>query len=384
MTHDLAVFAPFVGARSETFIRRHMCDLLPGKTVVVTGDAAGHYSGHWTFDGPLLALNAMRPLSTGRRAVRAMARRLGWKSREDDTTLAVEQFLRAHRVRVAMGEFLDWPLTWLPLARKMKIPFFAHAHGYDVSANLRSGRWREAYLQYNAAAGVITMSECSRSRLIALGLRPERIHVIPYGVEVPSAPIMRADRDTVAVLGVGRMTPKKAPILLLDAFRRACEVCPQLRLDFVGEGELYSAAQHFVEVFDLQQRVSLHGGKPSDHVLHLMANADIFLQHSVTDPATGDEEGLPVAILEAMAHSLPVVSTRHAGIPEAVCDGVTGLLVAEGDSRAMGDSLVELARDANLRRRMGVAGWNAARERFSWARERADLRRVLRLESPQG
>ena len=88
-----------------------------------------------------------------------------------------------------------------------------------------------------------------------------------------------------------------------------------------------------------------------------------------------------MAILEAMAHSLPVVSTRHAGIPEAVREGVTGLLVNEGDTREMAHALVALARDANLRRSMGIAGWNVARERFSWLRERADLQRILGLQA---
>jgi glycosyltransferase involved in cell wall biosynthesis len=153
-----------------------------------------------------------------------------------------------------------------------------------------------------------------------------------------------------------------------------------LRLDYVGDGELLSAAQQFVRAFNMEDRVTLHGGQPSEVVLDLMRRADMFLQHSMTDALTGDEEGLPVAILEAMANSLPVLSTRHAGIPEAVVEGRTGYLVEEGNSAAMADRLLALARDPELRESMGKTGWQRARERFSWEKECADLRQVLGLD----
>jgi glycosyltransferase involved in cell wall biosynthesis len=110
-----------------------------------------------------------------------------------------------------------------------------------------------------------------------------------------------------------------------------------------------------------------------------MRDADMFLQHSITDPATGDEEGLPVAVLEAMANALPVVATRHAGIPEAVLEGATGYLVDEGDTASMADRIVALARDADRRRNMGRAGWQRAGENFSREKERAALLNILGL-----
>lgn len=125
--------------------------------------------------------------------------------------------------------------------------------------------------------------------------------------------------------------------------------------------------------------VTLHGAQPHDVVQRLMHDADIFLQHSVTDPKTGDEEGLPVSVLEAMAESLPVVSTRHAGIPEAVEEGVTGYLVDEGDSKAMAERLRALCQEPGQRHAMGHAGWQKAKKLFSWEKERADLLHILDL-----
>src|SRR5262249_46852250 len=110
-----------------------------------------------------------------------------------------------------------------------------------------------------------------------------------------------------------------------------------------------------------------------------MKKTHIFLQHSVVCPVTGDEEGVPVAILEAMASGLPVVSTLHAGIPEAVLDGETGFLVPEGDTQAMSKRILELAKDQRLREELGQLGWKRAGKYFSWTNERDRLLNILGL-----
>jgi colanic acid/amylovoran biosynthesis glycosyltransferase len=357
--YPLAIFAPSIGGLSETFIRRHMEDLLPGNTVVITDTVDGPDAGHWRVDCPVLLLDRIH---------------------DGEYIATLKGFLTEHHVQVLMGEYLNESLPWLEVAQDLGIRFFAHAHGYDVSRMLRHPRWRAEYLKYDQADGIITMSQVSRSRLIDLGLDAAKIHLIPYGVDVPSEPLKRAQHEIVRCLAVGRMVAKKAPILTLDAFRRAAEVCPKIMLDYIGGGNLLPAARQFIHAFKLEDRVTLHGGQPAEVVDQLMREADIFLQHSMTDPETGDEEGLPVAILEAMAHSLPVVSTRHAGIPEAVQDGLTGYLVEEGDSAGMAESLCTLAYDPELRRHLGEAGWRRARGNFSWHRERTELLRVLGLD----
>ena len=86
---------------------------------------------------------------------------------------------------------------------------------------------------------------------------------------------------------------------------------------------------------------------------------------------------MPVAILEAMAHALPVISTDHSGIPEAVRHGTTGLLCAEQDETTMAAHICDLARQPAVRRALGIAGRRVAEQRFSAERELRDLRRVL-------
>jgi glycosyltransferase involved in cell wall biosynthesis len=110
-----------------------------------------------------------------------------------------------------------------------------------------------------------------------------------------------------------------------------------------------------------------------------MRESDCFIQHSITDEESGDEEGLPVAILEAMPAALPVISTRHAGIPDAVSHGVTGLLVEEGDILGMAGQIHDLGQDFLRRVAMGNAGWARARERFTWDQEKQRLQTLLTL-----
>ena len=374
MNRPLAIVAPEIGARSETFIQRHMQWLLPDRTVVIVA-ADNSDTGDWSVDCPVLVMNWLENCEEQGQITqsdRPLTAATPW--------LEVKQFLRQHQVQVMMGEYLNLCFSWIQVAQELGIRFFCHAHGYDVSHKLQEAEWQEKYLHYNQTGGIITMSQTSRERLLNLGLHPAKVHVVPYGVELSSSALNRSEQATVCCLAVGRMVKKKAPLKTLDAFRQAAAACPALRLDYIGAGQLLPAAQEFVKAAKLENRVFLHGSQPNNVVKHWMENADIFVQHSLTVPETGDEEGLPVAILEAMAHGLPIVSTYHAGIPEAVLDGSTGYLVDEGDAIAMANRLVKLARDPDLRQQMGRAAWFSVKENFSWEKERRELLAVLGLK----
>jgi colanic acid/amylovoran biosynthesis glycosyltransferase len=376
MTFPLAVINHQLGTGSETFIRRHMEDLLPQKTVIIVNTANGHDGGHWDVECPKLILDRIpMPLpERGFHKFKELTNPQHLRFSEQ-----AKEFIQRYGVQVILGEFFDQCFRWLPLAEELKIPFFAHAHGYDISVRLRQQKWRTRYLSFNEIAGMIVVSHASRNRLIDLGLKPDKIHVVPCGILVPQQPQLKKAGETIRCLAVGRMVGKKAPLILLETFRRAAEVCPNLTLDYIGAGKLLPKACKFIASHNLEKKVTLHGSQPHKFVEQLMQQSDIFLQHSITDPKTGDEEGLPVAILEAMSFSLPVVSTYHAGIPEAVQEGYTGFLVEEGDSLKMSDHIITLARAHNLRVEMGKAGWQRAKENFSWQQEADQLKAIMKL-----
>lgn len=373
MSCDLAVMAPFLGRTTETAVRRHMFALVPGRTAVLALTAPPEAARDPDLAGsPSLILDEgfkylIKPPSSARE-VAPIIEKAG-------------RFLLEHRVKAILSEYLDFSTYFIGLAEQLKIPFVAHAHGADASQRLRDAGWRRRYACLSSASAIVAVSSAMKHALEAAGLDGERIHVIPCGVVVSGpAPLPRVD-GALRCVTVGRMTAKKAPILLLDAFRRALPHIEGARLDWAGDGPLLSSAHHFVRAMGMEDRVTLHGELRHDEVLRLLREADVFVQHCCVDELTGDAEGLPAAILEAMAAGLPVLSTTHAGIPEAVEDDVTGFLVAEGDTQAMAARLVALARSPELRRSMGLRGWTRVRRLFSWELERERLLGVLGLQN---
>ena len=375
MEFPLAVFTPQVGTVSETFIRRHVRDLSPGGTAIIACQVGDPALSSWSFDGPMLVLDHIQPVHFTREA--------GWEFTSQHLA-GVRRFLQKHKVRVVLGEYLDVCLPLLEIALELEIPLWGHAHGYDISMRLRDTGMRDAYRRYNKAAGIVVGCEWARERLATLGLAPDKIHVVPCGVDIPDRPVVRPRKEHIQCLAVGRFVPKKAPLATLDAFRQALMVCPRLRLDFIGSGDLFPSAQEYIRGCNLSRYVTLHGSRSHNVVKQYMRSADIFLQHSVIDPITGDEEMMPVGILEAMAYNKPVVSTRHAGIPEAVEEGIAGFLVDEGDSSAMSGCIVELALDCELRKRMGLAARKCVDAKFSWDLERTALLNLLNLQGGTG
>jgi len=363
MSQSLAIFANDLGA---SFIDKHIADLSPGRTVAI-----GTY-------GTIPALADLWPVScpaflTDRWQLRVSVR-LARRAGISINTLrgaAVERFLRRHRVGAVLGEYLDQFLDFVPIINRMELPYVVQGHGIDVSARLREPGMAEAYLAYRSARAVLTRSELHRRRLIALGLPASKVHVNHGGVDVPDQPPERGVAAGKRFLAIGVMVAKKAPIFLLESFRRAATRNPEISLDYIGGGPLFPAVAQFVAACDLQKRVQLHGFAPEAVKQRLLRECGVFVQHSMTAPETGDEEGLPAAIQEAMANGLAVVSTRHAGIPEAVIEGETGLLSDEGDVSAMAESFLRIP---FLAADMGRAGHQTALAKHAWVCERQRLR----------
>jgi len=371
MTMKLAVLAPHLGCRSETFIRRHIDDLLPGKTVLVSNKREKPFGGHWDVECPKLLMNVEL-----NRLNFKMRNHLGgfWGRSLNGESRVVERFLRQQKVTVALGEYLDFSIDWCHLMDRLKIAYFIQAHGIDVSSYLCDRKRAEevAYICRNVA-GIFTRSEFHRNRLLEIGFSENKLYVNPGGVTVDQEWKVRERGEYIFCLAVGRIVPKKGPIFLLDAFRRAAQNCPRLRLDYVGSGPLFPAMRQYVQAHRMGEVVTLHGGVEPGRLAELQARANLFLQHSITDPDTGDEEGLPAAIQEAMGQSLPVVSTRHAGIPEAVEHEITGLLSSPGDSKEMARMILLMAEDEKGAAEMSLRAWKKASRDYRWEDERSRL-----------
>jgi colanic acid/amylovoran/stewartan biosynthesis glycosyltransferase WcaL/AmsK/CpsK len=251
-----------------------------------------------------------------------------------------------------------------PVAQRLGIPLVVTFHGYDYSMLPRVATWSRLYRRHliDSLTSVIGVSNHVCVKLRELGFPDERVHLLHNGVRLGdfaySDPARRWDGRTVRCLHVGRLVEKKGPILLVRAFREALDRIPKnvdLVLDMIGEGPLRPALESEISRLDLGERVRLLGALSHAMVSRKMQEAHLYLQHSVT-AVNGDQEGHPIALIEASACGLPIVATRHDGLPEIVLDGSTGKLVDEGDVRGMGECIAHLARNPKAWTEMGARG----------------------------
>jgi colanic acid/amylovoran biosynthesis glycosyltransferase len=374
----LAIVAPSFNHLSETFIADHVRTLAPGRTVLVSQDGRGSAG----YGVPVLAhvqppFTAFGPLDARLKDLRYRLRRRFGPALNFDDRMRVMAFLKEHEVGVVLAEYGPTGALAADVCAALGLPLHVIFHGLDASALLRHATIRRRYRHlWPRAASVICVSCALADRLVATGCPESLIHIVPCGVDEAAFP--PGSPEPGRVLAIGRLVEKKAPQLTIRAFAAVADRFPQAHLDVVGDGPLKPLCEAAVAEAGLADRVTLHGPLPHAACGALLRRAAVFAQHSVT-ASTGDTEGSPVAIAEAMATALPVVATRHSGIPEQVEDGVTGYLVAEGDVAGMGEALARLLADPGQARAMGEAGRQRFLAGFTQARSRARLREILGL-----
>lgn len=377
---NLAVGVPHAGAGTETFIRRYCEHLSPQSTSLV----CYALRNDWRFAGDAFVLDrAWGGYSLLWKSWRALQKILRIESPFGDPFIESKlvRFLERHETSVFFSQYLPFGWSIAPICKKLGLRHVVRGHGYDLSEVLNSDVWRQRFLSLNEAHAIVVPTEYQRNNLIRIGLNADIIHATPCGVDIPGSDALLNSthgKETIECLVVGRLTPKKAPDITLKAFFAAAERMPRLRLTMVGDGILRSKVEGILKAHPLAHLVKLSGALPHAEVKKMFQQAHIFLQHSVTPVESGDQEGAPVAIMEAMAHALPVVSTRHAGIPYLVENEQTGLLTDEFDEAGMSDCIVRLAQDASLRETLGKRGRMKAAAEFSWEKERDRLLPLLR------
>lgn len=303
------------------------------------------------------------------------------------------QSVAAHHPTLLHAHFGPSGLTALPLALRLKIPLVVTFHGYDGTVAddyLARSHYRiRVYLRkrhvlQKEAALFITVSEFLRKQLIARTFPEDRIAVHYTGVDTN---FFRPDpslfRDPV-VLFVGRLTEKKGCAYLLRAMQEVEGAVPGTELVVIGDGplrqELEKVAKHSLGKYRFL------GWQPQETVREWMNRARVFCVPSVRAPS-GDGEGFGMVFAEAQAMGLPVASFSSGGVPEAVLDGETGLLAAEGDWRALARNILALLLHGDLWRTMSEAGQRRVREFFDLTKQTVKLeeiyRRVLRGESTE-
>jgi len=253
-----------------------------------------------------------------------------------------------------------------PPARRLGVSAIVHTEHGQEYANRRRTRWLGRLAARHARTFFCVSDDTARHVLKHRIAAKNRVHVVYNGIDVArfehAAAHRTAVRDQLGIppeaplIGsVGRLAQIKRYDVLIHAFATVRRCLPTARLLLVGDGPKRQ------ELADLAAGLGLRGavyflGYRDDRQRYLSA-IDVFVLSS-------DSEGTPLALLEAWAAGLPVVVTRVGGLPELIEHRITGRLVPPGDSGAFGQTLTEVLRDEEQRRRMGQAGYELVRERF--------------------
>ncbi len=206
------------------------------------------------------------------------------------------------------------------------------------------------------------VNEWDKFELCRLGVDHNRFQAIASHSPVAA--------DAISLLCVGRLTPAKGQHILLNAVQLLLVRGYRVSLTLVGNGPDLASLQAHAQHLQIAHAVEFAGALDQDHLLPYYQRADIFVLASFA-------EGLPVVLMEAMAMAIPCISTRIAGIPELIDDGINGLLVAASDSDGLADAIARLCDNPALRQQLALAGSQCTRERYDLQRNSQHLGSVL-------
>ena len=290
-------------------------------------------------------------------------------------TAAASRTVEALAPHIIHAHWATYPSTAaLLLSRSLGIPFSFTAHAHDI---FLENHLVDAKLR--AAAFAVTISEFNRqllerwSRGTATKCQPSCAVLYP----LERFPFQPEDREPGLILAVGRLDPIKGFRVLVEACQLLRTAGVRFRCDIVGDGPQREELAAQIVRDGLEEQVRLRGALAGQEVRRLLYRALVFALPSVVTPQ-GNMDGIPVALMEAMASGVPVVSTTVSGIPELVRDGLSGHLVAPGDSHAVSRTLQLLLEDGPLRMRFATAARRVVEKQFDVSTETGKLHVLLR------
>ncbi len=324
------------------------------RTVVLNGDCPGYFADDGYYESP-------RP-SEAAIEVHSHPELHALRHPELAASLATTLQRRWGPIDAVVGHLSCGALA-VHLARQLRVPVLAVFHGDDANIELESREFGLDYARLRSAptACFLGVSRNLVERLIAFGMPAERTYLHHLGVNLTTYQALerREVARPIRIVMAAWFRPSKGHEMAIRGFAELVRSFPYASLDFFGDADTPDQRRIRDQMIALADRlglasaVSFRGPVGVEVLAKEFANFDIAIQTSVS---AGQVEGVPNAIVEAMATALPFVATRHGGIPEAVLDERTGLLVREHDHEGLGRALARLAGDRELRIRYGIAG----------------------------
>lgn len=304
-------------------------------------------------------------------------------SRKD--VIKIKMFLKKHNVSILHFHYGTDAGVYHPFLKKNTIPSVVSFYGYECSGFPKRffgiGKYYLRHRVFPFMYRVFAMSPDMKKDLLNIGCPESKIEVHYYGTDVERFNINNnySDGEITKYLIISGLVPQKGHIFLIESFKLAYKKNNKIELYIYGDGDLKEKILKLVDDYNINYIKYM--GKVtygSNNHLQLLKDADVFIHPSVTD-TNGDKEGIPGAIVEAMAAGLPVISTYHAGIPYVIEDKVTGLLVKEWDYEALSESILLLANNQELRRKIGENAKKYALNFLNLQHKEKELENIYKL-----
>lgn len=273
----------------------------------------------------------------------------------------------------------------LSISEKLKIPLVVTFHGFDATVNhrellLQGGMFGRKYLlglpRLKArGAKFIAVSDFLQGKLAEMGMPQNKVVRHYIGVDLARFTPLAAGLRRPDIVCVGRLVAAKGIADLIEAFALISKRFPDTRLRLVGQGSDRAMFERLAFERGLQDRVVFEGTMPHAQVAELVRHCAVSVLASKTGQ-DGWQEAFGLASIEAAAAGLPVVVTRHGGLPETVSEGVTGMVVPEGGVAELADALAQLLQDDGLRTRMGDEARRHVEKNFNLSLQTRKLERI--------
>ena len=271
----------------------------------------------------------------------------------------LERFLAAGPFDILSCHFGPNGLTGI-LLKELGIPgkVITTFHGYDLSSYPLRHDPKVYEELFHRGDLFLPISDFWKAKLISLGCPPEKISVHHMGIDLNKFQFKTRSLSpggSIDLLTIARLVEKKGLCFSIKAVSKVLHAHPNLEYTIVGDGPLRQELSDLIKHLGVAEKVKLLGWKDATAIRNILDGTHIMLLHSIISKS-GDMEGIPVSLMEAMAMGIPVISTRHSGIAELVEHGRSGFLVEEKDSDDMAERINCMIRNPDILPEMGIAG----------------------------
>lgn len=350
---NIALISPSKGAYSETFIEAHK-KFLAGTIFYYYGAELPSQ-----LEGGLI-INSRR-----KRIIDIIKGHYHLNRFSLEEQALITSFKKNH-IDLVFAEYGGTGERILPVCKELGLPLIVHFHGFDASRNDQLKEDNNYKEIFNYASYIVCVSKKMEEDLLKLGCPSQKLVYNVYGPRDEFFKVKpRFEKEQF--IAIGRFVDKKAPYYLILSFKEVLKQFPNAKLVIAGEGELWNTCKNLIRYYGLKESIFLSGIISPERYQEYLAESLAFVQHSII-AEDGDSEGTPVALLEASAAGLPVISTRHAGIIDVVMEGKTGLLCEEHDVKAFSNNMKQIIENKEKAQKMGMNGKKYIKENYTLLR----------------